>query len=284
MRALRADGVPVHAVSRSGRDSDDPGLLWWKVDLADAAAVRAMVGEIRPGRIFHLASLVSGRRDLDLVLPAFQDNLASTVHLLAAAAETGDCRRIVLAGSMEEPDLANGEAPSSPYAVAKGAATLYARFFHALYRLPVVQARIFMVYGPGQIDRRKVVPYSILRALAGESPELSSGVRPVDWIYVEDVVEGLLALSEAPGVEGEVLDLGSGELVTVRDLVERVCRLLDAPAPRLGAVPDRPLEATRRADVARTEARIGWRAMTDLATGLARTIDSLRPEPPGPAA
>ena len=102
------------------------------------------------------------------MLPAFHANLESTVRLLAAAsaAPAGSCRRIVLAGTMEEPDLDAGEAPGSPYAVAKAAATLYARFFRSLYGTPVVTARVFMVYGPGQVDHSKVVPYAILAGVA----------------------------------------------------------------------------------------------------------------------
>ena len=234
----------------------------------------------RPEIIFHLASLVTGRRELDLVLPAFRDNLASTVNLLTAAASTGGCRRIVVAGTMEEADLASGEAPSSPYSVAKGAAALYARFFHALYGLPLVQARIFMAYGPGQQDRKKLIPYSILEALAGRPPEISRGTRRIDWIFVDDVVRGLLAFAETPGIEGETLDLGSGDLVSAREVVERICHALQAPAPRIGALPDRPLEATRRANVERTTAHAGWRPTIGLDEGLHRTIIALRGERP----
>ena len=123
------------------------------------------------------------------------------MNLLVAATRAG-CRRVVLAGSMEEPDLAAGEAPGSPYAAAKAAQSLYARFFRALYGAPVVTARIFMVYGPGQRDLSKVVPYAILRGLEGQPAELASGARPVDWIHVDDVARGLVALAEAPGIEG----------------------------------------------------------------------------------
>jgi len=59
-----------------------------------------------------------------------------------------------------------------------------------------------MVYGPGQVDHTKVVPYSILAALRGEAPRLTSGTRPVDWIYVDDVVAGLLAAAEVAGMIG----------------------------------------------------------------------------------
>ena len=135
-----------------------------------------------------------------------------------------------------------------------------------------------MVYGPGQQDHLKVIPYSIGEALAGRAPELTSGARRVDWVYVEDVVRGLLTLAESDGLEGETLDLGSGELVTVREVVERICHALGSPAPRIGVLPDRALETTRRANVERTRERTGWQPLVGLDEGLHRTIVALRGE------
>jgi nucleoside-diphosphate-sugar epimerase len=270
---LAERGAAVHAVSRAPAAATAPGVQWHALDCEDERAVGQLVERLRPRRVFHLAGLVTGRRDVDLVLPALRANLLAAVHLLVAAQRAG-VERVVLAGSMEEP--APGEPPSSPYAAAKGAASSYAALFHALYALPVVTARIFMVYGPGQRDLTKVVPASILTALAGERPRISTGTRPVDWIYLDDVVDGLCALGEAPGIEGRTLDLGSGEQVTVRAIVEEICRLCGVEAPAVGAVPDRPLETTRRADVEATHAGAGFRARVSRLDGLTRTIAWLR--------
>jgi nucleoside-diphosphate-sugar epimerase len=277
VRTLLAQGTGVHAVSRRSEALLPVGSTPATCDLADGAAVDRLIAERRPAVVFHLASLVDGRRDLDLVRPAFEANLSAAVNLLVAASRAG-CRRVVLAGSMEEADLAAGEAPSSPYAAAKSAATLYARLFHALYATPIVTARIHMAYGPGQTDPTKLVPYAIREALAGRAPKISSGARAVDWIYAEDVAAGLVALATAPGIEGESLDLGSGELVTVREVAERICGELGAPPPEVGARPDRPLERLRRADVARTRERAGWSPRVGLDDGLRRTIDAMRGE------
>ena len=280
VRALLAAGCRVDAVSRRPQTISAPDLRWWQADLAVAGEIERVLAGARPEIVFHLASLVTGKRDLELVLPAFHANLESTVRLLAAAtaAPAGTCRRIVVAGTMEEPDRNSTDAPGSPYAVAKTAAALYARFFHSLHGTPVVTARIFMVYGPGQVDHSKVVPYSILSALRGEAPRLTSGVRPIDWIFIDDVVAGLLAAGEVAGIEGETFDLGSGELVTVRQLVEKICHALGAPPPDVGALTDRPMEAVRRANIAKSIGRLGWRPQVSLEEGLHRTIVGLRGE------
>ena len=77
------------------------------------------------------------------------------------------------------------------------------RSFHDLYGHPVVVARLFMVYGPGQWALSKLIPSTILTLLRGEAPKVSSGERPVDWVYIDDVVDGILACAVASGVEGQ---------------------------------------------------------------------------------
>jgi nucleoside-diphosphate-sugar epimerase len=113
--------------------------------------------------------------------------------------------------------------------------------------------------------------------MRGETPPMSSGVRPVDWIYVDDVVAAFIAAAQTRAGGGEVLEVGSGELVTVRELVERLAPLVRADA-RLSFDPanDRPLEQVRRAHIRRTEKLLGWSPQVALADGLRLTVDWYR--------
>jgi UDP-glucose 4-epimerase len=148
---------------------------------------------------------------------------------------------------------------------------------HALYGTDAVWLRIFMVYGPDQPDARKLVPYVTRSLLSGTPPVLSSGTRPVDWVYVDDVVDALLAAAAAEHVGGRTLDVGSGRLVPIRQVVEMIARLVDVRIPaRFGALPDRPLEQVQVADVDSTMECLGWRARTSLEEGLRRTVDWYR--------
>jgi len=270
-RRLTEMGVTVTGAATRSRDGLDPTLRWTFGDLADSRYVAQLLDQNKPEVIFHLASYVKGTRDREAMLPAFHSNLESTVNLLTLA-QYPECRRIVLTGSLEEPE-GEDPIPSSPYAAAKWAASGYARMFHALYDTPVVIARLFMVYGPDQKDVNKLIPYVIRSFLAGETPSLSSGVRQVDWIYVDDVVDGYLALAAASGIEGETLDIGSGTLVTIREVVEEIRKQMN-PAVILpwGSMQDRPMERIRMADVESTMQKIGWQPKTSLRDGLAQTI------------
>ena len=124
--------------------------------------VLEIMKSIKPDVVYHLSSYVSGARESEVVLPMFHSNLTSTVNLLAALEKVG-CERILLAGSMEEPARDQvGFSSVSPYAASKWASSIYGRLFHALYDMPIVMLQIFMVYGPGRMDLRRLVPYVAL--------------------------------------------------------------------------------------------------------------------------
>jgi len=276
-RKLIASGVEVHGVSRNppaGADAQQQAskIQWWNADLVELEAAQSLIRAIRPDATFHLASLVTGSRSLGTVLPIFRNNFMTAFNLLISTAENS-AGRIVLAGSFEEPDEVDS-APCSPYAAAKWSASGYARMFHALYQVPVVIAKIFMVYGPGQWDHTKLIPYVTISLLRGEAPKLSSGVRLVDWIYVDDVVDGLIRCAQSPGIDGRTVDLGSGEMHSIREIVEQLSDLVPSPAgPQFGALADRPLERSRKADIAGSYELVGWRPATALEAGLVSTIE-----------
>jgi len=247
--------------------------------MEDARAVEELVGKIKPDVIFHLSGLANGAPDMGLVSEIFHSQVTSTVNLLTAATGSG-CGRIVLAGSLEEPRGTDPEpVPASPYGAAKWAASAYGRMFHGVYGTPIVIARTFMTYGPGQPEW-KVIPSTIRALLDGRAPRLSHGTRHVDWIYVDDVIEGLVCCGGAPGIEGMTLDLGSGTTTTIREVVARLVTLTDPSIrPEFGALPERPSEDHRVADVRTSSAHLGWQPSIALDEGLRRTVDWYRSQP-----
>ena len=269
-RTLLENGGEVHALSRSEPKISDTRLRWHKVDLTDAKATRKVITTIDAGLVYHLCSYAQGERDRALVLPTFRGELETTINVLLSVADT-NCRRVVTAGSLEEPSPS--EVPSSPYAAAKNASRAYAKMFHQLYQLPVVMTRIFMAYGPGQ-SAKKLIAHSVVSMLRGAPLRIASPGRKVDWIYVEDVVRGLLAAASAPGLEGKSVDLGSGALTQIRDVVGRIQRLIKPDARvEFGAFPARASELVRCADASATYSLTGWRPTISLDEGLTRTVD-----------
>jgi UDP-glucose 4-epimerase len=266
-------GAVVHGVSRTAHRNSTSQTRWRAADLTDAEAAIQLLTDIRPDVVFHLASHVSGDRSYVAVKPTVRDNLLTTTNLLTAACELGR-PQVILAGSMEEYAPGDPNAvPGSPYAASKTAAAMYGRMFHALYDLPVVHLRIFMVYGPGPQDIKKLVPYVTRSLLHEKPPSLSSGLREVDWVYIDDVVDAFVAAAGVPSAAGTTIDVGSGELVTIRTLVEELARLVGSDVElQFGAIADRPLESRRTADLTPAREMLGWKPKTSLPVGLARTV------------
>jgi len=253
------------------------------LDVRDAEAVRAALTETTPQVVFHLAAAGVANPGVDPVL-ALAVNAGGTVHLLEAL-RGQDVRRVVLAGTCYEygasqypvvssqQSAVEGLDPFNAYAASKVAAWAFGRMYWRAHDLPVVTVRPFQVYGPGQ-PGHTLVPAAIRAALAGEDFPMTPGEQERDFIHVEDVVEGMLAAAEAPGIEGQSLDLGTGRAHTVREVVGHVWALTGARGRILaGALPYRTGEVMHLAANADRTARLtGWRARVGLEEGLRRTI------------
>ncbi|MEV4094750.1 NAD-dependent epimerase/dehydratase family protein [Streptosporangium saharense] len=274
VRRLGALGALVHAVSRTPRQGEE-GETWHVADVADAGTIDGLVSSLRPSVVFHLASEVAGTREPGVVRTMLDSNLGSVVNLLTSVAERSPETRVVLAGSLEELKPEEGDrAPSSPYAVAKWAANGYARMFHQLWDVHATTLRVGMVYGPGDMNHHRLVPYVTLALLRGEEPSIGSGTRLIDWIYIDDVVEAFLAAGRSPGSAGLSLDVGTGTATSIRDTVEALVRVTGSSLrPRYGARPDRPLDSARIAEVAPTTEALGWHPTVKLEEGLGLTVD-----------
>jgi UDP-glucose 4-epimerase len=279
LRVLERE-TDIVALSRYPRP--DKGRLSWLVcDLTRPGAVAEVVTSVRPEVVIHLAGAVRGDRSLEAVAPTLRANLLASVELLEAATRVG-CRRIVLSGSLLEEPTVNGQhpVPPSPYGASRWAASAYGRMFHALFDSPVVILRPSFAYGPGQ-ERTKLIPHVISGLLDGESPQLSSGERLLDCVYAEDVANAYVGAATVPGAEGHTIDIGTGVLTSVREIVQLIVEAIGPTAgqPVFGTLPVRPLEQEVKVDIEETARILGWRATTPLENGLRATVAWFRDHP-----
>jgi len=104
-----------------------------------------------------------------------------------------------------------------------------------------------------------------------------SGGRPVDWIFIDDVVAGLIEMSLSGPVDGSYVDLGSGESVTTGQVAQQICKIAATGVePEIGALPDRAMEQIRVADTGATLDVLCWSAKTSLDAGLEATYHAYR--------
>lgn len=116
----------------------------------------------------------------------------------------------------------------TPYQVTKLLGELYTNYFHNLYDLPIVNARFFNVFGPGEVPGkyRNVIPNFFYWAMNGQPlPITGNGTETRDWTFVEDIVEGLLSMGTIEGAVGEAINLGSSHETRVGDMAKMVNRL-----------------------------------------------------------
>jgi nucleoside-diphosphate-sugar epimerase len=168
----------------------------------------------------------------------------------------------------------------TPYQITKLLGELYCNFFHDQYGLPIVNARFFNVYGPGEIPGRyrNVIPNFIYWALEGKPlPITGTGEETRDFTYVSDIVEGILACGLMDAAVGEAINLASGIETQVIEIAETVNSLAGNPAgvtlrPRRGW--DKVLR--RRASIAKARRILGYEPRTGMEHGLRMTFDWIK--------
>jgi CDP-glucose 4,6-dehydratase len=281
-RRLAALDAHVTGLARSARDVD--GVRVRAGDVGSLDAVRAAVGDAEV--VFHLAGESQAGRSVERPLATLEANVRGTWNVLEAARTARRPPRVVTASSAAVYGLPTGmtwteDTPldvRSAYAASKACAELVSRTYHASYGLDAGVARTTNLYGPGDAaESRRIVPETIEAVLAGRLPVIRGTGRAVrDYLYVDDAVDGYLALAERldrPGVAGEPFNFAGTQAAPVLEIVETILRLMRRPdlTPRvLGeTVDDAP---PVRLSTARARERLGWSPRVVLEAGLAQTI------------
>jgi dTDP-glucose 4,6-dehydratase len=269
-----------------------------QIDICDGPKVEELVRAERPDAIVHFAAETHVDRSIDRPSAFIQTNMIGTFTLLEAAARhcdtLGGAARDAFRfhhvstdevfGSLGETGAFTEETayrPNSPYSASKASADHLVRAWHHTFGLPVVTSNCSNNYGPYQFPE-KLIPLMIAKALAGETlPIYGDGGNVRDWLYVEDHVDGLLAVLDC-GRVGETYNIGGNAEARNIDLVKTLCGILDRFLPDsphrpheklIGFVKDRPGHDRRYAiDAGKIAAELGWKPRHSLAAGLEQTV------------
>jgi dTDP-glucose 4,6-dehydratase len=296
VRRLVDEGADVHVLTSEvsslypGRLLDLKGKITiHEGNVVDRSAMDTVAKNVKPSIIYHMAAFTHVGKSWHRVDECIQTNVQGTVSLLEALDQVG-YERFLNFGTSEiygdipapfrEDAIVN---PISPYAVSKYAAERFCRMFHRSYGWPLVMIRPFNAYGPGQTPDR-VIPEIIARALRGDELAMTQGRQTREFNYVEDLADGFVRAALAPNVEGEVINIGCGEDISMRDLATTILDLMGNPiTPQFGALPERPAEIMEmRCDNTKAKTLLGWEPAHSLEDGLRKTIDWYRTELSGP--
>lgn len=295
---LALAGATVRAFVRyNGRN--DPGLLR-ALPPAALARVEIVAGDLRDAEavldamrgcevVFHLGALIAIPYSYVHPREVTETNVLGTLNVLLAARALRPARvvhtstsEVYGTGTTALMDESHRLHAQSPYAATKIAADQLAQSFALSYDLPVVTLRPFNTYGPRQ-STRAIIPTIVSQALVQDEIALGDLAPTRDFTFVLDTVDGFLRAGVAPDAPGQTLNLGSGATVSIGDLAAEIVRLVGRPV-RLVADPARLRPARSEvgrliADHRRALAVLGWRPVTDLASGLRATIDWFRAHP-----
>jgi NAD dependent epimerase/dehydratase len=266
-------------------DSFEPVILRevevFRGDLANPEAVAGAVAERET--VLHLGALIpipySYRHPREFVTA----NVEGTLNVLEAARRSEVDRILhistseVYGSALTVPiDEQHPLHPQSPYAATKVGADQLALSYHRSFGTPVVIARPFNTFGPRQ-SARAVIPTIVTQALSRDTIELGATNPTRDFLYVGDTVKGMMRCAEVEGIEGEVINLGTGVEVSIGEVVERVERLVGRDVPiALDEQRLRPVDSEvdrLLADTTKAKASLGWEPEFDLDAGLRATID-----------
>jgi NAD dependent epimerase/dehydratase len=293
---LVADGVAVRAFCMY-----NPQGSWGWLDHSSPAVKRAI--EVRLGDIRDAGFVAEACRGVDVVLHLaaliaipysyvapesfVATNVQGTLNVLDGARRY-EVRRIVHTSTSEvygtPTELPIREthplSAQSPYAATKIAADQLALSYQRSFGTPVMVLRPFNTYGPRQ-STRAVIP-SILTQLLEGKREIALGRLDTrrDLTYVADTVDGFVRAAFTPGLEGRVLQLGTGRAVSIAELFSMACRVVGTEAvPKLEdrrLRPDASEVLVLESDAALAKEVLGWQATRSLEEGLRQTAEWLR--------
>jgi UDP-glucose 4-epimerase len=269
------------------------GNLFWCADRVDIVE-----GDIRNKEIcqaacdgvdsvFHLAGMASVGDSIANPLLAHDVNLTGTLNMLLAARDA-KARRFVFSSSTsvygDAETVPTGEdqkiAPLSPYASQKATGEYYCRNFHDVYGLETVILRYFNVFGPRQNANSgyaAAIPRFVQAAIDDRPPVVfGDGLQTRDFVYAGNVAFANLRASVADGVAGHSFNIGSGDSISLLDLLSELRQTTGAPLEpefqpaRLGEV------RHSRADISKAVALLGYAPHVPFAEGIRRTVEEAK--------
>ncbi len=234
--------------------------------------------------VYHLAARVSVPELVMYPREYNAVNVGGAVSLMEAMRDVG-VRRVVLIssgavyGDQQEQPLHESASPDprSPYAVSKLAAEYYVRTIGDLWGIETVSLRVFNAYGPGQhlpASHPPVIPNFLRQAThSGTLVVHGRGTQTRDYVYVDDVVEAMVAASTAPGIDNLVINIGSGTETSVRELVRLVLEITGGKPEVMENPRTEPGVSRMCADLTLAREKLGYQPRLGLAEGLRLILD-----------
>lgn len=251
---------------------------------------------------FHLACFHGNQSSIADPMADHANNTLTSLKLFERLKDIRSLKKVVYAAAgcavakktRDEPAATSEDADvelfhDSPYSISKLVGEMYGNYYFRRYKMPFAKARFQNVYGPREILGagrwrgtqhtvwRNVTPTFVFKALHHEAlPLINGGLDGRDFIYVSNLVEGLMRIA-GYGEPGEAYNLASGRETRIRDLAALINKLTDNPTPPAIEPPrDWDNSGRRYGDPTKSREKLGFVAATEMEAGLQETIDWTR--------
>ncbi len=233
--------------------------------------------------VYHLAARVSVPESVLYPVEYNAVNVGGTVSLMTAVRDAG-VKRVILASSgaaygRQENQPVSEDAilhPDSPYAVSKLASEYYLHSIGALWKIETVVLRVFNAYGPRQPlppSHAPVIPRFLKQVVSGGSVVMFGQGKPTrDFVYLADVLTALTAAATADKVSRAIINIGSGQEVSIAQLVDKIERVAGREAHRLQNVEEDSGVARLVANIHLANELLKWKPRVSLDEGLQRML------------
>ncbi|MCW2969387.1 MAG: NAD-dependent epimerase/dehydratase [Solirubrobacterales bacterium] len=282
--ALLADGYRVTVVddlSTGDRARVAPEADLRELDIVDRPALQAVVAEVEPSAIFHLAAQASVVASVEDPLRDCQVNVAGTLNVVDAAGKLGAPVVFTSTGGAlygDDAPMPTSEdripAPLSPYGASKWAAEAYVNTWSLSSGIPHAVCRLGNVYGPRQNPHGEAGVVAIFtdHLYSGRAPKLYGQGKPTrDYVYVGDVVSALLAAAGKAGTYNIATGVETDVSTVWKELSDAAGKHIE---PELADLRPGELQHSRL-DISRAKRELGWSPKVAIAEGLRRTYETL---------
>lgn len=258
-----------------------PNVLFTRGDVSDRPKLWSLLQDV--DSVYHLAARVSVPESVLYPREYNAVNVGGTVSVMEAMRDVG-VRRVVLIssgsvyGDQQSQPLTEKTSPepASPYAVSKLAAEFYVRTIGALWGIETVVLRVFNAYGPGQplpAAHPPVIPHYLRETARNGSLVIhGQGLQTRDFVFIDDVVEAMVASATAPSINRQVINIGSGEETNIRSLAQHVIEAVGSGADWIYMEDQDPGSSRMCADISLAKEKLGYQPKVSLQEGLSLMI------------
>ena len=282
---LAREGHPVRGIddlSTGDPQSLSPDVLFTRGDVNDRPKLWTLLQDV--DCVYHLAARVLVAESILYPREYNAVNVGGTVSLMEAMRDVGVRRVVFISSGAVYGDQGNQPLredaplnPHSPYAVSKLSAEYYVRTIGDLWSIETVCLRVFNAYGPGQnlpASHPPVIPNFLRQAVRGGTLVMhSDGSQTRDYVFVDDVVNAMVAAATAPSVERLRINVGSGTETSIRELANLVIQVTKSKAEVMYNPRTNPGVSRMCADLTLARDKLGYRPRVSLAEGLRLTLE-----------